>query len=104
MKNIGLTAVALTCGWSAALITIGRFLKALEEAGLAENTIIVYSADNGFFMGNRGFAGKWSHYEDALRVPLIVVIHACLPNNAVRLTMHSALNLDFPATFWIGRA
>ena len=53
-------------------LAIGRFIKALEEAGLAENTIIIYSADNGYYMGNRGFAGKWSHYEESLRVPLIV--------------------------------
>ena len=39
---------------------IGRFLEALEVRGFAENTIIVYSADNGFHMGNRGLAGKWS--------------------------------------------
>ena len=45
---------------------------ALEEAGFADNTIIVYSADNGYHMGNRGFAGKWSHYEESLRVPLII--------------------------------
>ena len=35
---------------------IGRFLAALEEAGLTDNTIIVYSADNGYYMGNRGLA------------------------------------------------
>ena len=35
---------------------IGRFIKALDQAGLSENTIIVYSADNGYFLGNRGFA------------------------------------------------
>ena len=40
---------------------IGRFMQALDEAGMAENTIIIYTADNGFHMGNRGFAGKWSH-------------------------------------------
>ena len=51
---------------------IGRFLKALEELGLSENTIVVYTADNGYHMGNRGFAGKWSHYEESLRVPMIV--------------------------------
>ena len=33
---------------------IGRFMQALKDAGLAENTIIVYSADNGYHMGNRG--------------------------------------------------
>src|SRR5690606_27855948 len=51
---------------------IGRFMKALEEAGLADNTILVYSADNGYHMANRGLAGKWSHFEESLRVPLIV--------------------------------
>ncbi|MGB0144167.1 MAG: sulfatase-like hydrolase/transferase, partial [Akkermansiaceae bacterium] len=49
---------------------IGRFLKALDEAGLADNTIIVYSADNGYHMANRGLAGKWSHYEESIKVPL----------------------------------
>ena len=51
---------------------IGRFMQALEAAGLADNTIIVYSADNGYYMGNRGLAGKWSHFEESLRVPLII--------------------------------
>ena len=45
---------------------IGRFIKTLQERGLADNTIIVYTADNGFHMGNRGFAGKRSHYEESL--------------------------------------
>jgi hypothetical protein len=47
-------------------------MKALEAAGLADNTIVVYSADNGYHMGNRGLAGKWSHFEESLRVPLII--------------------------------
>ena len=51
---------------------IGRVLAELERHGLADNTIIVYSADNGYYMGDRGFAGKWSHYEESLRVPSIV--------------------------------
>ena len=83
---------------------IGRFLKALEEAGLAENTIIVYSADNGYFLGNRGFAGKWSHYEDSLRVPLIIHDPRVPKERRGQVTDASALNLDFPATFldWAG--
>jgi hypothetical protein len=83
---------------------IGRFLKALEEAGLAENTIIVYSADNGYYMGNRGFAGKWSHYEESLRVPLIVYDPRVPKNQRGKETEAIALNLDLPATFldWAG--
>ncbi len=83
---------------------IGRFLKALEEAGMADNTIIVYSADNGFYMGNRGFAGKWSHYEESLRVPLIVADPRVETSRRGQVTDATALNLDLPATFldWAG--
>ncbi|QDU03542.1 Arylsulfatase [Gimesia chilikensis] len=83
---------------------IGRFLQALEEAGLAENTIIVYSADNGYYMANRGFAGKWSHYENALQVPLIVMDPRVPKEEQGKVTDALALNLDLPATFldWAG--
>jgi arylsulfatase A-like enzyme len=83
---------------------IGRFIKALEDAGLAENTIIVYSADNGYYMGNRGLAGKWSHYEESLRVPLIVADPRVPENQRGKVTDALALNLDLPATFldWAG--
>ena len=83
---------------------IGRFLQALDEAGLADNTIVVYSADNGYHMGNRGFAGKWSHYEESLRVPLIVFDPRVPGERRGRVTDAMALNLDLPATFldWAG--
>lgn len=78
---------------------IGRFMKALEEAGLADNTIIVYSADNGYHMGNRGLAGKWSHYEESLRVPLIVADPRVPASQRGQVTDALALNLDLPASF-----
>ena len=83
---------------------IGRFMKSLEEAGLADNTIIVYSADNGYHMGNRGLAGKWSHYDEALRVPLIIVDPRVAEAKRGQVTDAAALNLDLPATFldWAG--
>ena len=83
---------------------IGRFMKALEEAGLADNTIIVYSADNGYYMGNRGLAGKWSHYEESLRVPLIICDPRVQQNQQGKVTDAIALNLDLPSTFldWAG--
>ena len=85
---------------------IGRFLKALEEAGLAKNTIIVYSADNGYHMGNRGFAGKWSHYDESLRVPLIIMDPRVPQAKQGQVTDAIALNLDLPSTFldWAGIA
>lgn len=78
---------------------IGRFLKALEEAGLADNTIIVYSADNGYHMGNRGLAGKWSHFEESLRVPLIVYDPRVPADQRGKVSSAAALNVDLPATF-----
>lgn len=83
---------------------IGRFIEELEKAGLADNTIIVYSADNGYHMGNRGFAGKWSHYEESLRVPLIVYDPRVSKPARGQVTDAMALNLDLPATFldWAG--
>ncbi|MEM0925853.1 MAG: sulfatase-like hydrolase/transferase [Planctomycetota bacterium] len=78
---------------------IGRFLEALDEAGLSDNTIIVYSADNGYYMGNRGLAGKWSHYEESLRVPLIVFDPRVDRSNRGQVVDEIALNLDLPSTF-----
>lgn len=83
---------------------IARFLAALEVAGLADNTIVVYTADNGYHMGNRGFAGKWSHYEESLRVPLIVHDPRVPDSERGKVTDAIALNLDLPSTFldWAG--
>ncbi|WP_197454526.1 sulfatase-like hydrolase/transferase [Stieleria varia] len=83
---------------------IGRFIDELQKAGLADNTIIVYSADNGYYMGNRGLAGKWSHYEEALRVPLIIMDPRVPKSEQGKVTDALALNVDLPATFldWSG--
>jgi choline-sulfatase len=83
---------------------IGRFIKALDEAGLAENTIIVYSADNGYFLGNRGLSGKWSHYDESIRVPLVIYDPRVAETQRGKVTDAIALNLDLPSTFvdWAG--
>ena len=83
---------------------IGRFMKALEDAGMADNTIIVYTADNGYHLGNRGFAGKWSHYEESLRVPLIIMDPRLPEAQRGKVSDAIALNIDLPATFlhWAG--
>ncbi len=85
---------------------IGRFLEALEKAGFAENTIVVYSADNGYHFGNRGLTGKWSHFEESLRVPLIVADPRVAKEERGKASEALALNLDLPATFldWAGVA
>ena len=78
---------------------IGRVLAGLKKAGLADNTVVVYTGDNGYYMGDRGFAGKWSHYEQSLRVPLIVYDPRAAKAQRGKLDTHMALNVDLPATF-----
>ncbi|XOV92425.1 MAG: sulfatase [Bacteroidota bacterium] len=51
---------------------IGRIQKALVEEGLSENTVIIFMGDNGYFLGERGYAGKWTLHEHSIRVPMMV--------------------------------
>lgn len=51
---------------------VGRIVAALEERGLAENTIIIFTSDNGFALGDRGLADKWFMWEEDIRVPLVI--------------------------------
>lgn len=83
---------------------IGRFLKALDDTGLADNTIIVYSADNGYHMANRGLAGKWSHFEESIQVPMIIADPRVPSDKQGKVSTLPALNIDLPATFldWAG--
>jgi arylsulfatase A-like enzyme len=51
---------------------IGQVLDYLEESGLARNTVVVYTSDQGFFLGEHGLFDKRFMYEEALRTPLLV--------------------------------
>lgn len=77
---------------------IGRVQETLQKKGFAENTVVIYTADNGYYMGDRGFAGKWSHYEQSLRVPLIIDDPRLRNDKSNKLSKQMAVNLDLPAT------
>jgi len=51
---------------------VGRIVEELRRRGVDQQTIILYSGDNGFYLGERGFAGKWFPHEVSIRVPLVV--------------------------------
>ena len=51
---------------------VGNLMQKLEEMGLAGNTIIMFTGDNGFYLGEHGLAGKWYGHEESIRVPLII--------------------------------
>lgn len=51
---------------------IGKLLDYLEEEGIADNTIVVYTADQGYFLGEHGFFDKRLIYEESLRMPFVI--------------------------------
>ncbi len=76
---------------------LGRLLDYLDRSGLAENTVVIYSSDQGFYLGDHGWYDKRWMFEESLRTPLIVR----WPGVAAPGTQSSALvqNLDFAETF-----
>ena len=77
---------------------IGRLIAELERHGIADDTIIVFTSDNGYFLGERGFSGKWVHYEESLRVPLIIVDPRLPKETRGKVVDSLALNVDFAPT------
>jgi arylsulfatase A-like enzyme len=51
---------------------VGRVLETLTERGLEESTVVAFTGDNGYFLGERGYAGKWTMHERSIRVPFLV--------------------------------
>ena len=51
---------------------VGRLLDYLEQSGLAENTVVIYSSDQGWYLGEHGWYDKRWMYEESFRTPLIV--------------------------------
>jgi arylsulfatase A-like enzyme len=51
---------------------VGTVLRTLEQKHLASNTVILFTSDNGFYLGDRGLAGKWFMHEESIRVPLVI--------------------------------
>ena len=51
---------------------IGKLLDYLDEAGLADNTVVIYTADQGYFLGEHGFFDKRLIYEESLRMPFVI--------------------------------
>ncbi|HEX4142635.1 MAG TPA: sulfatase [Pirellulales bacterium] len=77
---------------------VGRIVAALAAKKLADDTIIVFSSDNGFFLGERGMADKWLMYEPSIRVPLVVVDPRLPAENRNRKIDTITLNIDLAPT------
>ncbi|MES2708311.1 MAG: sulfatase [Verrucomicrobiota bacterium] len=78
---------------------VGRLVEELKKRGLADNTVILFTSDNGWAAGDRGLADKWFPYGESIRLPL-VVFDPRLPAAARgRTSAAMTLNIDFAPTF-----
>ena len=76
---------------------VGRLLDYLDESGLADNTVVIYSSDQGWYLGEHGWYDKRWMYEESLVAPLIVRWPGHVEASSVSDAIVS--NLDFAATF-----
>ncbi|MGB5418793.1 sulfatase/phosphatase domain-containing protein, partial [Algibacter sp.] len=76
---------------------VGRVLDYLEENGLAENTIVIYTTDQGFYLGEKGWFDKRYMYEESLAMPLLVKYPKVIKPGTVIEDLTQ--NLDFAETF-----
>ncbi len=82
--------------------SVGRLLDYLDESGLAANTIVVYTSDQGFYLGEHGWFDKRFMYEQSLRTPLVVRwpgFDKLSPGAAGRVEERIVSNVDFAETF-----
>jgi N-acetylglucosamine-6-sulfatase len=78
--------------------SVGRVVEELKQQGLYENTVIIFTSDNGYFMGDHRFGDKRLAYEPSMRVPLLISWPAKIRAQAGREVEQMALNIDFAPT------
>ena len=76
--------------------SLGQVIKTLDEMGELENTVIIYSSDNGYFMGEHTFLDKRLAYENSMRVPMIIRYPKLITKNSI--VKEQCLNIDIAPT------
>lgn len=76
---------------------LGRLLKVLDELGIAEDTMVVYTSDNGYYLGDHRLGDKRSAYEESIRIPLLLRYPRLGAKGVV--VNEPALNIDLAPTF-----
>jgi arylsulfatase A-like enzyme len=76
---------------------VGEVLDYLDKNGLADNTIVIYTSDQGFYLGEHGWFDKRFMYEESLRTPLIIRYPKEITPGSVNDKL--VMNLDFAPTF-----
>ena len=76
---------------------IGRILDYLKQSGLAENTLVIYTSDNGFAIGEHGFYDKRDAFEESIRVPMVAWAPGMIEPGTTITKM--VQNIDLAPTF-----
>lgn len=77
--------------------SVGRLMSYLEESGLDKNTIVIYSSDQGFYLGDHGWYDKRWMYEESFKMPLIVKWPGVTKPGSINTDL--VQNLDYAETF-----
>jgi arylsulfatase A-like enzyme len=77
--------------------SVGRLLRYLDATGQAQNTLVMYSSDQGFYLGEHGWFDKRWIYEESVRTPMVARWTGVIKPGSVSDRM--VANLDFPETF-----
>ena len=77
--------------------SVGRMLKYLDEKGLAESTVVIYSSDQGFFLGEHGWYDKRWMFEESFRMPFLIRWPGVLAPGSDRTELIQ--NIDYAPTF-----
>ena len=77
--------------------SVGRVLALLDNTGLIRNTMVIYTGDQGFFLGDHGLFDKRFMYEESIRMPFLVRWPAAIKPGTTADAL--ALNIDFAPTF-----
>ncbi len=76
---------------------VGRVLDYLDDSGLSDNTLVVYTSDQGFYLGEHGWFDKRFMYEESLRMPFLARLPGWTDSGLINTEMIQ--NLDFAPTF-----
>lgn len=79
-------------------IQVGRILSQLEKQGMRENTVIIFTSDNGLMTGEHGLTGIWLMYEPSIRLPLVIVDPRIPKSRRGKTVSEFALNIDYAPT------
>jgi arylsulfatase A-like enzyme len=77
--------------------SVGKIVETLRRRGLDQNTVIIFTSDNGFLLGEHGLSHKWYGFEPSVRVPMVIYDPRATANNR-RANPSIALNIDIAPT------